>query len=124
MLQIYYFKMNFAEFLINDFKGDSKLKSIKFFRSNGAYGYITWLTVISSYLNKTELTSEKLVIILEPYASRRTALDFLDKSFKNGFIEKKSSANDKRKTLLEPSKITLVEFNEWSLEFISNLRPL
>ena len=115
--------MNFAEFLINDLKGDSKLKSIKFFRSNGAYGYITWLTVISSYLNKAELTSEKLVITLEPYASRRTVLDFLNKSFKNGFLEKKSSSNDKRETLLEPSKITLVEFNEWSLEFISNLRP-
>ena len=116
--------MNFAEFLINDFRGDTKIKSIKFFRSNGAYGYITWLTVISSYLNKTELTSEKLVITLEPYASRRTVLDFLDRSFKNGFIEKKNSANDKRKTLLEPSKITLVEFNDWSLEFISNVRPL
>jgi len=116
--------MNFAEFLINDFKGDTEIKSIKFFRSNGAYGYIAWLTIISTYLNKTELTSEKLVVSLESYASRRTVLDFLDKSFKKGFIEKKSSAKDKRKTLLEPSKITLVGFNEWSLEFISNVRPL
>ena len=31
--------MNFAEYLIKDFQNDTKIKSIKFFRSNGAYGY-------------------------------------------------------------------------------------
>ena len=116
--------MNFADYLIKDLNGDTKIKSIKFFRSSGAYGYVAWLTIISSYLNKSPLTIEQLVKTLEPHASRRTILDFLNKGFDSGFIEKRNSISDKRKTLLEPSKITLVEFNEWSLNFISNIRPL
>ena len=116
--------MNFAEYLIKDFKGDTKIKSIKFFRSNGAYGYIAWLSIISSYLNKAPLSIEQLVVTLEPYASRRTTLDFLNRGFESGFVEKKNSVYDKRKTLLEPTKITLVEFNEWAMEFTSNIRPL
>lgn len=116
--------MNFAEYLIKDFKGDTKVKSIKFFRSNSAYGYIAWLTIISYYLNKSPLTIEKLVTTLEPYGSRRTILDFLNKGFDSGFLEKKNSIVDKRKFHLEPSKITLVEFNSWAMEFTSNIRPL
>ena len=90
--------MNFAEYLIRDFQGDTKIKSIKFFRSSGAYGYIAWLTIISFYLKKTPLTIEHLVNALESYASRRTILDFLNKGFDSGFIEKKNSLKDKRKT--------------------------
>jgi hypothetical protein len=115
--------MNFAEYLIKDFQSDTKIKSIKFFRSSGAYGYIAWLTIISFYLKKTPLTIEHLVGAVESYASRRTILDFLNRGFDSGFIEKKNSVKDKRKILLEPTKITLVEFNEWSMGFISNIRP-
>ena len=113
--------MNFADYLIKDFKGDTKKKSIKFFRSSGAYGYIAWLTIISFYLKKTPLTTEHLVNSVELYASRRTALDFLNRGFDSGFIDKKNSSKDKRKIFLEPSKITLVEFNEWAMEFTSNI---
>ena len=116
--------MNFADYLIHDFKGDTKIKSIKFFRSNGAYGYIAWLTIISFYLKKTPLTIEHLVDAVEFYASRRTVIDFLNKGFDSGFIDKKNSSKDKRKVFLEPSKITLVEFNEWEVEFTSNIQPL
>ena len=116
--------MNFADYLINDFKGDTKIKSIKFFRSSGAYGYIAWLTIISFYLKKSPLTIEHLVGAVEFYASRRTILDFLNKGFESGFIDKKNSFEDKRKIFLEPSKITLVEFNKWAGEFTSNIRPL
>ena len=98
--------MNFAEYLIKDFQSDTKIKSIKFFRSSGGYGYIAWLTIISHYLKKSPLTIEKLVIALEFYASRRTILDFLNKGFESGFIDKKNSFEDKRKIFLEPSKIT------------------
>ena len=113
--------MNFADYLIKDFKGDTKKKSIKFFRSIGAYGYIAWLTIISFYLKKTPLTTEHLVNSVELYASRRTVLDFLNRGFDSGFIDKKNSSKDKRKIFLEPSKITLVEFNEWAMEFTSNI---
>ena len=113
--------MNFADYLIKDFKGDTKKKSIKFFRSSGAYGYIAWLTIISFYLKKTPLTTEHLVNSVELYASRRTALDFLNRGFNSGYIDKKNSSEDKRKIFLEPSKITLVEFNEWAMEFTSNI---
>ena len=116
--------MNFAEYLINDFQGDTKIKSIKFFRSSGAYGYIAWLTIISFYLKKDSLTIEHLVNALESYASRRTILDFLNKGFDGGFLEKKNSSKHKRKVFIEPSKITLLEFQEWSVTFTSKIKPL
>ena len=116
--------MNFAEYLINDFQGDTKIKSIKFFRSSGAYGYIAWLTIISFYLKKDSLTIEHLVNALESYASRRTILDFLNKGFDGGFLEKKNSSKDKRKVFIEPTKITLLEFQEWSVTFTSKIKPL
>ena len=67
-----------ASFLIKDLEGDWSKPSIKFFRSNGAYGYVIWLTIINSFLKK-EITIEKLVGNVEKYASRRTVLDFINK---------------------------------------------
>ena len=37
-----------AKYLIKDLKGDLSKPSIKFFRSNGAYGYVVWLIIINS----------------------------------------------------------------------------
>ena len=68
-----------ARFLINDLKGDWSKPSIKFFRSNGAYGYIIWLTIIDCHFKKKKISIEKLVINVEKYASRRTILDFINK---------------------------------------------
>ena len=48
-----------AKYLISDLKGDWSKPSIKFFRSNGAYGYIIWLTIINCYFEKKEISIEK-----------------------------------------------------------------
>ena len=110
-----------AKYLIFDLQEDWSKPSIKFFRSNGAYGYIIWLTIINNYYEKRKITVEILVLELEKYASRRTILDFIQKGVEAKFLSKMESNEDKRKTFIEPSDITIQEYNEWSREFIKNI---
>ena len=110
-----------AKYLISDLKGDWSKPSIKFFRSNGAYGYIIWLTIINCYFEKKEISIEKLVSDVEPYASRRTVLDFINKGAEAKFINKINSIEDKRKILIEPSSTTINEYSGWSSEFIKSV---
>ena len=77
-----------SKYLISDLKGDWSKPSIKFFRSNSAYGYIMWLTIIDYYFEKKNLSIEKLVNDLEIYASRRTVMDFINKCVEASFIIK------------------------------------
>ena len=110
-----------AKYLILDLKGDWSKPSIKFFRSNGAYGYIVWLTIINSYSEKEKITIEAIIKKIENYASRRTVIDFINKGVEANFIIKKNSTDDKRKILIEPSDITIKEYEEWSNEFIKSV---
>jgi len=110
-----------AKFLISDLQEDWSKPSIKFFRSSGAYGYIIWLTVINNYFEKRRITVEILVLEVEKYASRRTILDFIQKSVEAKFLSKIVSNEDKRKTFIEPSIITIQEYNEWAREFVKNI---
>ena len=110
-----------AKYLINDLKGDWSKPSIRFFRSNSAYGYIMWLTIIDCYYEKKSITIEKLINDLEIYASRRTVIDFINKCVEANFIRKINSIEDKRKTLIEPTEITLKEYSEWSSEFVKSV---
>ena len=110
-----------AKYLISDLKGDWSKPSVKFFRSNSAYGYIMWLTIIDCYYEKKKITIEKLVNDLEKYASRRTVIDFINKCVEAKFIKKINSIEDKRKTLIEPTEITLKEYSEWSSEFLKSV---
>ena len=110
-----------AKYLISDLQEDWSKPSIKFFRSSGAYGYIIWLTILDVYFDKREIAIEALVSKVEKYASRRTILDFIQKGVKAKFINKIDSAQDKRKTFIEPSESTVQEYNEWSREFIKNV---
>lgn len=110
-----------AKYLVSDLKGDWSKPSIKFFRSNGAYGYIIWLTLINCYFEKKDISIEKLVTDVQTYASRRTVLDFINKGVVANFIIKKNSTDDKRKILVEPSDITIKEYEEWSNEFIKSV---
>lgn len=110
-----------AKFLISDLKEDCSKPSIKFFRSSGAYGYITWLTIVDAYFEKREITIETLVSEVEKYASRRTILDFIQKSVEAKFLFRIESNKDKRKTFIEPSEITIQEYKEWSIEFKKNI---
>ena len=110
-----------AKYLISDLKGDWSKPSIRFFRSNSAYGYIMWLTIIDCYFEKKNLSIEKLVNDLEIYASRRTVVDFINKGVEAKFIKKITSSQDKRKTLIQPTDITIKEYSEWSGEFVKSV---
>ena len=110
-----------AKYLISDLKGDWSKPSIKFFRSNGAYGYIMWLTIINCYFQKKNISIEKLVNDVETYASRRTVIGFISKGVEAKFIKKINSTEDKRKIFIEPTKITLQEYSEWSSEFLKSV---
>ena len=110
-----------AKYLISDLEEDCSKPSIKFFRSSGAYGYIIWLTIIDAYFEKRRITIEILVLEVEKYASRRTVLDFIQKGVEAKFLGKIESNEDKRKTFIKPSEITIQEYNEWSREFIKNI---
>ena len=110
-----------AKFLISDLQEDWTKPSIKFFRSSGAYGYIIWLTILDVYFDKREIAIEALVSKVEKYASRRTILDFIQKGVEAKFLSRTESNEDKRKTFIEPSEITIQEYKEWSEEFIKNI---
>ena len=110
-----------AKYLINDLKEDWSKPSIKFFRSSGSYGYITWLTIIDAYYEKKKISIEKIVANLEPYASRRTVIDFINKGVEAKFIKKIISPQDKRKILIQPTNITIKEYAEWSNDFVESI---
>jgi len=110
-----------AKYLISDLKGDWSKPSIKFFRSNGAYGYVIWLTIINCNFEKKNIYLEALVDDVKSYASRRTIIDFINKAVEAKFIRKKSSNEDKRKILIEPTDITIKEYSEWSRNFIKSV---
>ena len=110
-----------AKYLISEFEADSSKPSIKFFRSNNAYGYIFWLTVMDSFFSEDAITIDKLVIKLDKYASRRTILDFIYKGVDAKFLEKKVFPDDKRKVLIEPTDTTIKEYVIWSENFIKSV---
>ena len=110
-----------ANVLIDDFRGDWSKPSIKFFRSNGAYGYMIWLILMSKHFEKKNISIEELVTSVASYASRRTVIDFINKGVEGEFLKKINSIEDKRKILIEPTNITIKEYNEWSSEFIKSV---
>ena len=110
-----------AKFLIEDLQGDWSKPSLKFFRSNDAYGYVIWLTLMNSYSEKEKITIEAIIKKIENYASRRTIIDFINKGVEANFIIKKNSTDDKRKIFVEPSDTTIKEYEEWSNEFIKSV---
>ena len=110
-----------AKYLILDLEEDWSKPSIKFFRSSGAYGYIIWLYLIDSYFSEKKITIEDVILKLEKYASRRTIIDFLNKGVDAKFLEKDTSLDDKRKTIITPSNITIEEYKVWSKNFIKSI---
>ena len=110
-----------AKYLISDLREDSSKPSIKFFRSNGAYGYILWLTIMDNFYSKQKMSIDELVATLEKYASRRTILDFIYKGVDAKFLEKKVFPDDKRKTFIEPTDTTIKEYMIWSENFIKSV---
>ena len=58
---------------------------------------------------------------VETYASRRTVIDFINKGVEAKFLKKTTSSQDKRKILIQPTDITIKEYNEWSSEFVKSV---
>ena len=110
-----------AKFSIEDLQGDWLKPSLKFFRSNDAYGYVIWLTLMYNYSEKENVSIETIIKKVENYASRRTIIDFINKGVEANFIIKKNSTDDKRKIFVEPSDTTIKEYEEWSNEFIKSV---
>ena len=110
-----------AKYLILDLEEDWAKPSLKFFRSNGAYGYIVWLFLIDNYFSEKTTSVEEVVSKLERYASRRTIIDFLNKGAEAKFLEKETSLIDKRKTIITPSNTTIEEYKVWSENFIKSI---
>ncbi len=114
--------INLTEYLLSEFKEDSPGKSIKFFRSHGSYGYVIWLTLLLKYFKKETLPIEELVLSAEKYASRRTVVDFINKSSNSGYLLKAISKTDRRKVFVEPTPITISEYSYWATKFIDNIK--
>ena len=113
--------INLAKYLLWEFQEESEQKSIKYFRSYGAYGYVIWLTVILEYLKKRSITIDELVLASKKYASRRTVVDFISDATIAGHLIKKNSKEDRRKVFIEPSANTVSDYSTWSSKFISNI---
>lgn len=111
-----------SNYLLKEFTEDSSYVSIKFFRSNKAHGYVAWLTIMKSYLEGNECSVEDIVKITEKYSSRRSVVTFLDSGHKKGFLEKMTSSIDKRKVLIIPTKISIVDFIDWGNKFKKSIR--
>ena len=70
---------------------------------------------------KKNISIENIVNNVEIYASRRTILNFINKSVNAKYIKKINSIEDKRKVLLQPTEVAIKEFSEWSNEFIKSI---
>ena len=71
---------------------------------------------------KEILPIEELVLSVEKYASRRTVVDFINKSADGGFLVKIISNTDRRKVFTEPSSLTISEYSYWAAKFIDNVK--
>ena len=110
-----------AKYLIFDLQNDWSKPSMKFFRSNGAYGYIIWLHIIDCYFSKRNTTIDEIVLKVNKFASRRTVVDFINKGADALFLKKEPDSDDKRKIKIKPTDVTIEEYKIWSAEFIKSV---
>jgi len=113
----------YASILANDFNEKKKLLSINKFRK-GPIHYKLWLLILDNYLNKISTTSESIMVHLSKNASRKTISLVLTELEKDQLIIKTKSISDNRITLIEPTQLTIQEFNEWIQEFKSELNNI
>ena len=102
----------YASILANDFNEKKDLLSINKFRK-GPIHYKLWLLILDNYLNKTSTTSESIMVHLSKNASRKTISLILTKLEIEQLIIRRKSISDNRIILIEPTQLTIREFNEW-----------
>jgi hypothetical protein len=110
----------YASVLANDFDEKKGLRSINKFRK-GPMHYKLWLLILDNYLNKINTTSESIMVHLSKNASRKTISLILTELENEQLIIRKKSISDNRVTLIEPTKKTVQEFNEWIHNFKTEL---
>ena len=102
----------YASILANDFNEKKDLLSINKFRK-GPMHYKLWLLILDNYLNKINTTSESVMVHLSKNASRKTISLILTKLEIEQLIIRRKSISDNRIILIEPTQLTIREFNEW-----------
>lgn len=113
--------MKSAEALLDDFLNTAQHDdSINFFRRS-PYSYVIWLLVIDSSLKKQKLSIEDIEKKVAKITSRKTLYSFLNSSIKKGFLIKVKDTEDKRKSLIQPSDITLDHYSKWVKKLKLNL---
>jgi hypothetical protein len=111
-----------AAALLADFLQYSKMeKFVSFFRRS-SHSYVVWLMVLDHYFNSKKLSVENIEKEMHHMVSRKTLFSFLDDAVQNNFLIKTHDPEDKRRTLLTPTKVTLDEFKTWSATLTAALK--
>ena len=113
----------YASILAEDFNEKKILHSINKFRK-GPLHYKLWLLILDNYFNKINTTSESIMVLLSKNASRKTISLILNKLENEQLIIRKKSILDNRIILIEPTQLTIQEFNEWIHLFKSELNSV
>ena len=113
----------YASILANDFNEKKDLLSINKFRK-GPIHYKLWLLILDNYLNKIDTTSESIMVLLSKNASRKTISLILTELEKDQLIIRTKSISDNRIILVEPTQLTIQEFNEWVRKFKLELNSI
>ena len=112
--------LNFLETLEKDLTiSNKKYETVKFFRSEIVSVWI-WFIIMKNYYDKKNntLNIEKILAqIPSQYASRPKLLKIMATAVEKKYLIKKTDSNDKRKNFLEPSELTIKEFEEWAQVF-------
>ena len=98
---------------------NQKYETVKFFRSEIVSVWI-WFIIMKNYYTKSNnnLNIEKILEkIPSQYASRPKLLKIMTTAVEKKFLIKRINSNDKRKNFLEPSELTIKEFEEWAQVF-------
>lgn len=113
----------YASILANDFNEKKDLLSINKFRK-GPMHYKLWLLILDNYLNKINTTTESIMVLLSKNSSRKTISLILTELEKEQLIIRTKSISDNRIILIEPTQLTVQEFNEWIQTFKSELNSV
>ena len=113
--------MNYLKLLENLEKdldiSDSRFETVKFFRKDITCVCV-WFIVLITYYKKTKVTPEVILNkIPKEYASRVTIFKILNDAVKKKYFSKEIDINDKRNFIISPTKVTIEEFEKWSLIF-------
>ena len=70
--------------------------------------------ILDHYFNSKKLSVENIGKEMRHMVSIKTLFSFLDDAVQNNFLIKTHDPEDKRRTLLTPTQVTLDEFKTWS----------